>query len=57
MVNFRTTFYHELTGDEVMSAKDIAKKYVIEGRFFLDILSTIPFDLIMKVAVNDDEFS
>jgi len=41
---FRTTYIDEKTGQEVTDSKLIAKRYVGGGRFFIDILSSIPFD-------------
>ena len=43
-VNFRTSFISPKTGDEIYDPKQIAKKYIFGGRFFLDLLSSIPFD-------------
>ena len=45
--NFRTTFHNQLTGDEVINPKQIAKAYASSTRFWIDVLSTVPFDLIM----------
>jgi len=46
ILNFRTSF-QDLNGDEVIIPKDIAINYITEGRFFIDVVSTIPFELIM----------
>ena len=43
-INLRTTYINIRTGDEVWEPKMIAKKYVLGGRFWIDLLSAIPFD-------------
>lgn len=44
-INFRTSFINQYTGEEVLYLCDIAKSY-LSGRFWIDLLATIPFDLI-----------
>ena len=46
ILNFRTST-QDRNGEEVISPKVIAINYVTEGRFWIDVLSTIPFELIM----------
>lgn len=43
VINFRTTYNHSQTGDEVFDPKLIAIHY-IKGRFWIDIAAVIPFD-------------
>ena len=43
IMNFFTTFFHPTTGEEISDKKQIAKNY-IRGMFFLDVMSTVPFD-------------
>jgi CRP-like cAMP-binding protein len=45
IINFRTTFIHSKTGNEVVSTKYIAIAY-LKGRFWIDFLATIPFDSV-----------
>lgn len=45
-LNFRTTFISGVTGDEVFDTKQIGIKYIVEGRFILDVLSSIPFNAV-----------
>jgi Ion transport protein len=47
LLNFRTSYINVLTGDEIVDSKLIAFQYLKGGRFFLDLLSTIPFDMII----------
>ena len=47
LVNFRTTFISEKTATEIVDGKLIAKNYVFGGRFFVDLLASIPFDLLI----------
>jgi hypothetical protein len=51
IVYFRTTFIHEKTGNEVIEPKEIAKAY-LKGKFFIDLLSTIPFDTFAEVVIG-----
>lgn len=44
LINFRTTYINTKTGKEIWSPKLIAKHYVLGGKFWIDILSSIPFD-------------
>jgi hypothetical protein len=48
LVNFRTTFLNEKTGDEVIKPSLIASNY-LKTRFTIDFLSTVPFDLLGEV--------
>jgi hypothetical protein len=48
LVNFRTTFIDQKTGDEVFNGKKIARNY-IKSRFWIDFLATIPFDKVFGV--------
>ena len=43
-INFRTTYISTKTGEEIYDPKLIARRYIFGGRFFLDCLSSIPFD-------------
>lgn len=47
VVNFRTTYFNK-DGDEVFTAKEIAKRYIFGGRFFIDLLASVPLDNISK---------
>jgi Ion transport protein len=46
LINFRTTIRNPLTNDEIFRGKDIAVQY-LKGRFVLDLLASVPFDLIL----------
>ena len=41
-----------LTGEEIHKSKNIAINY-LTGKFFVDLISTLPFDLIGKHLVQD----
>ena len=45
LITFRTTYIVPSTGNEISEPKAIAKQY-LKGRFWMDLLATIPFDLI-----------
>ena len=53
ILNFRTSFNNPKTGDEVMDPKEIACNYIVAGRFWVDLISTIPFD-ILTGDINSD---
>ena len=44
VVNFRTTFVDTKTGVEVFEPNKIARRYIFGGRFFIDLLASIPMD-------------
>ena len=48
MINFRTSYISTKTGDEIKDPYLIAKRYIINGRLILDILSSIPFDKLSR---------
>jgi hypothetical protein len=43
-INFRTSLMNFRTGEEIVDPKKIAKLYILSARFWVDILSSIPFD-------------
>ncbi len=45
--NFRTTYINAKTGTEINDWKKIAANYVLRGRFWIDLLASIPFELII----------
>ena len=52
VLNFRTTFFHRHTGDEVVDTRKIAKNYVLGGKFAIDLLASIPIDLIVEYSIG-----
>lgn len=42
VVTFRTTYFDK-GGEEVKDSKKIAKTYIKSGRFFIDLLASLPF--------------
>ncbi|CAI2366862.1 unnamed protein product [Moneuplotes crassus] len=53
VISFRTTYINEETGIEVNDPKHIAINY-IKGRFWLDLLASIPTDLISLIIPGSD---
>ena len=47
LINFWYAYINQKTGEEIKDGKKIAWKY-ISTRFTIDVLSTIPFDNIVK---------
>lgn len=56
IVNFRTTFIHHKTGNEIIEPKDIAMSY-LKGRFWIDLLATIPFDTFAELIIGSENGS
>lgn len=54
IINFRTTYIHPLTGQEVVNLRKISLNY-IKVRFWIDVLSTIPFDYIGLIMAGDSD--
>jgi hypothetical protein len=52
MISFRTTFQNPYTGDEVYEPALIAKNYIL-GRFWIDLFSTIPFEVLVHLLPGD----
>lgn len=52
LINFRTTINDEKTGEEISSPAKIAMHY-LKGKFFIDLLASIPFDFFV-VFINSD---
>jgi len=44
-INFRTTVINSKNGEEITDTKELAKEYM-KGRFWIDLLATIPLDEI-----------
>lgn len=47
-LNFRTTYISEVNGDEIFDLRQIGLMYVLKGKFFLDVLSSIPFNAMQS---------
>ena len=45
---FRTTFTHPKTGFEVSNNKTVAINYIVSGRFFVDLMASIPLELLVE---------
>jgi hypothetical protein len=56
VLNFLTTYINSKTGKEIIQVKLIAKNYVYHWRFWVDLLSTIPFEVIYNLFVGKTSF-
>ena len=60
VVNFMTTYINPKTGVVVTNPNRIVKNYIFRGRFFVDLLASIPFDKLISSEpgengeINDD---
>jgi hypothetical protein len=45
ILNFRTTYIHPTSREEISNPKQIAKRY-LKGMFWVDLLASIPFKYI-----------
>ena len=52
-MNFRTSYLNEATGEEIFNSKMIAIQYM-KARFWVDMLASIPFDLVIIVLAIDE---
>lgn len=48
-INFRTTFMHSSSGEEITTSKEIACNY-IQGRFWIDFAAVLPVDAMANVS-------
>ena len=56
ILNFRTTYMNRMTGEEITGYKEIQINY-IKGQFAIDLLSTIPFDVVISWMISEDNNS
>lgn len=52
IINFRTSYMNTKKGEEIFDSKKIAKNYVYRMRFWIDLVSSIPFDMLMIDSLN-----
>ena len=52
LITFLTTYVNSKTGRVVYNLKSIAKNYVL-GRFWVDLLASIPFELLISPFTDD----
>jgi hypothetical protein len=43
ILNFRTSYVDSINGEEILDPVLISSKYLTELRFYIDVLSTVPF--------------
>jgi hypothetical protein len=55
ILSFRTSYINQMTGDEITTSKEITQNY-LRGRFFVDFISTVPFDRAFSYT-GDNFFS
>ena len=53
IVNFMTTYVNPKTNTDVTDPTRIVKNYVFGGRFWIDLLASIPFDLLIVAEEPD----
>jgi len=46
IIRFRTTYIDPISGEEVMDYQLIAKKYLFSITFVIDVLSTLPMEIL-----------
>lgn len=54
LVNMRVTFIHPQTGVEIVNGRQIARNYIFGGRFVVDLMASIPFDLLIPDGGGKD---
>lgn len=58
-INFRTTIINEKTGEEIFDGRIVALRY-LRGKFFIDLLASIPFDffsVLVGAEMNNNTLS
>ena len=55
IINFRTSYFSRDTGVEVTDPKLIARNYACSMRFLLDLVASIPFDLLISPFFEIEE--
>ena len=55
VLNFKTSFINLKNGDEVTNPREIFVNY-LKGRFYIDMIATIPFDVIYS-SFNKSKYS
>lgn len=53
ILGFRLTYRDEHTNEEITNIKKITRNY-LQGNFWIDLVSTIPFDLIVEIASHHE---
>ena len=56
LMNFRTTYFHSQTGEEIIDKTLITRHYLF-GQFIIDLLSTVPFDTVYQIFMTNTEDS
>jgi len=54
IISFRTIYYSTRTSEKVLEPKRIALNYIKNGRFFIDLVSSIPVDLLILMFNSSD---
>lgn len=55
VINFRTAYENSKTGKLVTSWSAIAIKYVLNGRFWIDLLASLPLEVIALIPVGSNQ--
>lgn len=53
LINFRTTYLSSRTNEEIFDGKKIAIQY-LKGRFWIDLIATVPIDYIVEPLLEGD---
>jgi hypothetical protein len=54
-LNFRTTYINPLTNAEVIDPRRIASNYLKSNRFVVDLLASIPFEVIFELFKKEGD--
>jgi len=52
ILSFRTSYINPMTGSEIVSKREVTINY-LTGRFWVDLISTVPFDMLVKKFGNE----
>lgn len=57
IVNLRTTYIDGVEGEEVFDGKLLARNYLRSNRFIVDLLSTVPLEVVFEGIVSSSVLS
>lgn len=52
IINFRTAFEHPKTGKLVTSWKSISLRYIVNGRFGIDLVASLPLEVVTLIPID-----
>jgi hypothetical protein len=54
LINFRTAYVNSKTGELEMDGKQIALRYILNGRFIVDLIASLPLEALALIHAGGD---